>query len=203
MLTPHMPIAIVRLTDLTDAVAISRALLAGGLTTLEFTLTNSAALQAVAQTRAALGDAVTVGVGTVLSAQHAHEAIAAGAEFLVTPIVRRDVIAAGVAAGVPVASGAFTPTEIWDAWEAGAALVKVFPARSLGPGYIKDILAPLPTLKLVPTGGIDIENCAAYIQAGAFSVGVGSNLVDPKLIAAKNWAELSHRAAQYVAACQG
>lgn len=203
MLTPHMPIAIVRLTDLTDAVAISRALLAGGLTTLEFTLTNSAALQAVAQTRAALGDAVTVGVGTVLSAQHAHEAIAAGAEFLVTPIVRRDVIAVGVAAGVPVASGAFTPTEIWDAWEAGAALVKVFPARSLGPGYIKDILAPLPTLKLVPTGGIDVENCAAYIQAGAFSVGIGSNLVDSKLIAAKNWAELSRRAAQYVAACQG
>ena len=166
MLTPHMPIAIVRLSDLTDAVAISRALLEGGLTTLEFTLTNSAALEAVAQTRAALGDAVTVGVGTVLSAQQAHESIAAGAEFLVTPIVRRDVIAAGVEAGVPVACGAFTPTEIWDAWETGAALVKVFPARSLGPGYIKDILAPLPQLKLVPTGGIDVENCAAYIQAG-------------------------------------
>ena len=203
MLTPHMPIAIVRLNDLTDAVAISRALLEGGLTALEFTLTNSAALQAVTQTRAALGDAVTVGVGTVLSAQHARESIAAGAEFLVTPIVRRDVIATGVKVEVPVACGAFTPTEIWDAWEAGAALVKVFPARSLGPGYIKDILAPLPTLKLVPTGGIDVENCAAYIQAGAFSVGIGSNLVDPKLIAAKNWAELSRRAAQYVAACQG
>lgn len=201
MLQPRMPIAIIRLDDLTEAVAMSRALVAGGLTALEFTLTNSAALEAVAQARAALGDTALVGVGTVLDAAAAQASIAAGAQFLVTPIVRRDVIGEGRAQDVPVACGAYTPTEIWDAWQAGASVVKVFPARSLGPGYIKDVLAPLPELKLVPTGGVDLDNCAAYMKAGAFSVGIGSNLVDPKLVAASDWAELTRRAQAYVAAC--
>lgn len=203
MLEPRMPIAIVRLDDLTEAVAISRALVEGGLTALEFTLTNRAALDAVTQARAALGDKAQVGVGTVLDAAAAQASIAAGAQFLVTPVVRRDVIGEGRAQNVPVACGAYTPSEIWDAWQAGAALVKVFPARALGPGYIKDVLAPLPELKLVPTGGVDLENCAAYIKAGAWSVGIGSNLVDPKLVAAKDWAELTRRARAYVAACRG
>lgn len=202
MLTAHMPIAIIRLDDLTEAVAISRALVEGGLTALEFTLTNSTALDAVASARAALGDTATVGVGTVLIAEQAQAAIEAGAQFLVTPAVRRDVISVAKAQGVPVACGAFTPTEILDAWEAGAPYIKVFPARTLGPSYIKDVLAPLPDLKLVPTGGVDLDNCAAYIKAGAFSVGIGSNLVDPKLVAAKDWAELTRRAAAYVAACR-
>lgn len=202
MLTARMPIAIIRLDDLTEAVAISRALVEGGLTALEFTLTNSAALDAVASARTALGETATVGVGTVLTAEQAQGAIEAGAQFLVTPAVRRDVISVAKAQGVPVACGAFTPTEILDAWEAGAPYIKVFPARTLGPSYIKDVLAPLPDLKLVPTGGVDLDNCAAYIKVGAFSVGIGSNLVDPKLVAAKDWAELTRRAAAYVAACR-
>ena len=201
MLSPRMPIAIIRLDDLSEAVAIGQALVAGGLTALEFTLTNSAALEAVAQARAVLGDTAMVGVGTVLDAAAAQASIAAGAQFLVTPIVRRDVIDEGRAQHVPVACGAYTPTEIWEAWQAGAALVKVFPARALGPGYIKDVLAPVPELKLVPTGGVDLENCAAYMKAGAYSVGIGSNLVDPKLVAAKDWAELTRRARAYVEAC--
>lgn len=201
MLPYRMPIAIVRLDDLSEAVAISNALVEGGLTALEFTLTNRAALEAVADARAVLGETAQVGVGTVLDAEAAQAAIAAGAQFLVTPVVRRDVIGEGRAQGIPVACGAYTPTEIWDAWQAGAALVKVFPARALGPAYIKDVLAPLPDLKLVPTGGVDLENCAAYIKAGAYSVGIGGNLVDPKLVAAKDWAELTRRARAYVEAC--
>lgn len=202
MLPARMPIAIIRLDDLSEAVAISRALVDGGLTALEFTLTNSAALEAVAQARSALGDSALVGVGTVLNAHAAHASITAGAQFLVTPVVRRDVIGEGRAQNVPVACGAYTPTEIWDAWQAGAAVVKVFPARALGPNYIKDVLAPLPDLKLVPTGGVDLENCGAYMKAGAWSVGIGGNLVDPKLVATKDWAELSRRAQAYVEACR-
>lgn len=203
MLSPRMPIAIIRLDDLSEAVAISQALVEGGLTALEFTLTNRAALDAVAQARAALGDRALVGVGTVLDVKAAQASITAGAQFLVTPVVVRDVIAEGRAQDVQVACGAYTPTEIWEAWQAGAAVVKVFPARALGPGYIKDVLAPLPDLKLVPTGGVDLDNCAAYMKAGAYSVGIGSNLVDPKLVAAKNWAELTRRARAYVEACAG
>lgn len=203
MLEARMPIAIVRLEDLTEAVALAEALVAGGLTSLEFTLTNSRALHAVAGARAALGDAASIGVGTVLNGQQARDAIAAGAQFLVTPVLRHDVIGEGVAQGVPVVCGAFTPTEIWEAWQAGAPLIKVFPARSLGPSFVKDVLAPLPDLKLVPTGGVDLDNCAAYIKAGAWSVGLGSNLVDSKLVAAHNWAELTRRARAYVEACRG
>ena len=201
MLQARMPIAIIRLDDLRAAVAISQALVEGGLTALEFTLTNSAALAAVSDARAALGDAAMIGVGTVLTAAQAQDSAAAGAQFLVTPVLRREVIEAAQAASIPIACGAFTPTEILDAWQAGAQMVKVFPARTLGPSYIKDVLAPLPDLKLVPTGGVDLENCAAYIKAGAFSVGIGSNLVDPKLVAAHDWAELTRRARAYVEAC--
>lgn len=202
MIPPRMPVAIVRLDDLSDAVAISRALVAGGLTALEFTLTNKAALRAVEQSRAALGEAAQIGAGTVLDAQQARDAIAAGAQFLVTPVLRRDVIGEGKAVGVPVACGAFTPTEIWEAWQAGAPYVKVFPARTLGPSFVKDVLAPLPELKLIPTGGVDLDNCAAYMKAGAYSVGIGSNLVDAKLVAARDWAELTRRAQAFVAACR-
>ena len=201
MLQARMPIAIIRLDDLRAAVAISQALVEGGLTALEFTLTNSAALAAVSDARTALGAAAMIGVGTVLTAAQAQDSAAAGAQFLVTPVLRREVIDVAHSQSMPIACGAFTPTEILDAWQAGAQMVKVFPARTLGPGYIKDVLAPLPDLKLVPTGGVDLENCAAYIKAGAFSVGIGSNLVDPKLVAAHNWAELTRRARAYVEAC--
>ncbi len=198
----HRPIAIVRLDDLSEAVELGRALVEGGIRALEFTLTNRDAVAAVAQVRADLGEAAVVGAGTVLSADAAREAIAGGAQFLVTPTLEPDVIAAGREGGVPVVSGAFTPTEILAAWRHGAELVKVFPARALGPGYIKDVLAPLPDLRLVPTGGVDLENCGAFLAAGAYTVALGSNLVDSKLVARRDWQALAALARRYVEACE-
>jgi 2-dehydro-3-deoxyphosphogluconate aldolase/(4S)-4-hydroxy-2-oxoglutarate aldolase len=192
----------VRLDDLSAAVEIGRALVEGGIRSLEFTLTNRDALAAVTQVRTDLAGAAWVGAGTVLTADAARKAIGAGAQFLVTPTLEPDVITAGREAGVPVVCGAFTPTEILAAWRHGAELVKVFPARVLGPGFIKDVLAPLPDLRLVPTGGVDLENCRAFLGAGAYTVALGSNLVDATLIAKRDWQALAALARRYVEACE-
>lgn len=201
-LEPGSPIAIVRLNDLSQAVNIGRALHSGGITALEFTLTNQEAFDAIRQVRADLGANAVVGAGTVLDRQQAGKAIEAGAEFLVTPTFEPDVIACGREQAVPVVCGAFTPSEILHASQQGAAFVKVFPVRSLGPAYIKDVLAPLPDLRLVPTGGVGLDNCAAFIQAGAFTVAVGSSLVDERLIRDQDWESLSRVAQRFVEACR-
>ena len=200
-LRPGEPVAIVRLDDLAEAAAIGEALVEGGIRALEFTLTNPDALKAVGEVRARLEDRALVGAGTVVDGESAGEAISAGAQFVVTPIYQRDVIERGRESGVPVISGAMTPTEVFAAWQDGADLVKVFPARSLGPAYIKDLLGPLPQLKLVPTGGVNLDNCAAFIKAGAYTVALGSNLVDEAVISHRDWGALSALARQYVEAC--
>lgn len=199
----HQPIAVVRLPDLGDALALSCALVEGGIRALEFTLTNREALAAIETVRPHLPKGVLVGAGTVLDAESARAAILAGAQFLVTPTVQLDVVACALQHDVPVVCGAFTPTEILQAARAGADLVKVFPAGPVGPAYIKDILGPLPELKLVPTGGITLENCRRFLQAGAYTVGVGGSLVDKTLVARKDWAALSALARRYVEACGG
>lgn len=197
----RQPIAIVRLDDLSDAVQLSRALCEGEVNALEFTFTNELAPQAITQVRQELGESVVVGAGTVLDTQHAEIAIEAGAQFLVTPALLPEVIATGRRHNVPVVCGAFSPTEILTAWNAGADYVKVFPAGRLGPGYLKDVLAPLPNILLVPTGGVGLENCAAFLAAGAYTVAIGSQLVDKNLVRAKDWAALTRLAKQYVHAC--
>jgi 2-dehydro-3-deoxyphosphogluconate aldolase/(4S)-4-hydroxy-2-oxoglutarate aldolase len=184
-------VAVVRLEDYTRAVDVARALVAGGITVLEFTLTGQGAIEAVSATRKALGDSVCVGVGTVLEAEDAEAAIDAGAEFAVTPAVRRQVIAVCVKRQTLVLGGGFTPTELLDAHEAGAELVKLFPARLGGPKFIKDVLAPLPFLKLVPTGGVGLENARDYLAAGAVAVGIGGNLVSTKLVAAEAFDQIT------------
>ena len=150
-------VAIIRLDDLSQAVSISRALLDAGVYLQEFTLSNPKAMDAIREVRAALpafdGNSAAIGLGSVRSVAEVDQAVEAGAQFIVTPIMRPEVIARCRAAGVPVMPGAYTPTEIAAAWDAGAAFVKVFPVRSLGPSYIKDVLAPMPFLKLMPTGG--------------------------------------------------
>jgi 2-dehydro-3-deoxyphosphogluconate aldolase/(4S)-4-hydroxy-2-oxoglutarate aldolase len=198
---PRQPIAIVRLDDLEQAVEISRALLAGGITAQEFTMTNPDALEALAEVQRELPRELLVGAGTVLDAGMAQSALAAGAEFLVTPAFLPDVIMVGRRAGVPVVSGAFTPTEILGAWRAGADLVKVFPSGGVGPAYIKDILGPLPTIPLVPTGGVNLKNCAAFLAAGAYTVAIGSSLVGKELVRQQDWQALADLARQYVRAC--
>jgi 2-dehydro-3-deoxyphosphogluconate aldolase/(4S)-4-hydroxy-2-oxoglutarate aldolase len=184
-------VAVVRLEDYTRAVDVARALVAGGITVLEFTLTGQGAIEAVSATRKALGDSVCVGVGTVLEAKHAEMAIDAGAEFAVTPALRRQVIEACVKRQTLVLSGGLTPTELLEAYEAGAELVKLFPARLGGPKYLKDVLAPLPFLKLVPTGGVGPENAHDYLAAGAVAVGIGGDLVSSKLVAAEAFDQIT------------
>ena len=195
------PIAIVRLDDLSEALAIGQALADGGISALEYTLTNPEALNAVMQVRAELGEAVLVGAGTVLDVPSARNAIAAGAQFLVSPTLESAVIAVGRKQNVPVICGAMTPSEILTAHRLGAQLVKVFPARALGPAYIKDVLAPLPGLRLVPTGGVGLDNCRAFLDAGAYAVGLGSALIDPHLVATADWPALTALARRYVQAC--
>jgi 2-dehydro-3-deoxyphosphogluconate aldolase/(4S)-4-hydroxy-2-oxoglutarate aldolase len=184
-------VAVVRLEDYTRAVDVAQALAAGGITVLEFTLTGQGAIEAVSATRKALGNSVCVGVGTVLKAKEADAAIDAGAQFAVTPAVLRQVIATCVKRQTLVVGGGFTPTELLEAYEAGAELVKVFPARLGGPKFIKDVLAPLPFLRLVPTGGVSAENARDYLSAGAVAVGIGGNLVSNKLVAAEAFDQIT------------
>ncbi|HEX4203494.1 MAG TPA: bifunctional 4-hydroxy-2-oxoglutarate aldolase/2-dehydro-3-deoxy-phosphogluconate aldolase [Ktedonobacteraceae bacterium] len=201
VLPPRRPIAIIRLDDLAEAIQISRALLAGGVGALEFTLTNKQALAALEQVRQEFGTRLTVGVGTVLDAEAARAAIDAGAQFLVTPALLPDVIAVAKQREVPIACGAYTPTEMLSAWRLGADLVKVFPASQLGPGYIKDVLAPLPDLRLVPTGGVNLDTCAAFLAAGAYTVAAGSQLVGKDLVRQQDWTALTDLARRFVQAC--
>ena len=139
------------------------------------------------------------GAGTVLDADTVHRAAGAGAQFIVSPVFRREVIRAAHAEGVPVMPGCFTPTEILEAWDMGADLVKVFPATSVGPGYLKDIRGPLPQVKLMPTGGVSIDNAGDWLRAGAVAVGVGSAIVDTKAIAAKQFNVIADNARRIVA----
>lgn len=197
-------VAIVRLPDLSDAINLSRALLEGGITALEFTLTNREALKAITEVRAALPEfsngQAAIGAGTVRNPEDAEASIDAGAEFIVSPTTNFETIKVCVQRSIAIMPGAMTPTEIEAAWEAGAQVVKVFPARAFGPAYLKDLLSPMPELKLMPTGGVDLHNTSDYIKNGAFGVGIGGNLVDPKRIAAQEWAELTAMARAYVQA---
>jgi 2-dehydro-3-deoxyphosphogluconate aldolase / (4S)-4-hydroxy-2-oxoglutarate aldolase len=196
-------VAIVRLPDYDRAVDVARALVAGGVDVLEFTLTGRGAMEAVAATRRELGETALVGIGSVLLADQAVTAIDHGAQFIVTPALRHPVIAACVNRNVPIACGALTPTELLDAHEAGAELVKLFPARLGGPSYLKDVLAPLPFLKLVPTGGVGPENAQAYLGAGAAALGIGGNLIAADAVAAGDFARITATARECVAAVRG
>lgn len=193
-------VAIVRLENYDAAIEVARALVAGGISVLEYTLTGRGAIQAVEKVRAELGDAVTVGVGSVLQPQDANTAIDAGAQFVVTPAVRRQVIAACVNRKIPILSGGFTPTELLEAYEAGCELVKLFPAQLGGPRYLKDVLAPMPFLKLVPTGGVSVENAREYLAAGAVALGIGGNLISKKAVAAGAFEEITTAARTSAAA---
>jgi 2-dehydro-3-deoxyphosphogluconate aldolase/(4S)-4-hydroxy-2-oxoglutarate aldolase len=196
----HKLIAIVRVDDLSGAIDLARALLDGGIRALEFTLTNPEAIAALRAVKAACGafdrGEAAIGIGSVLKPDQAREAIEAGAQFIVSPTTNFQTIAVCRQANVVVVPGAFTPTEILAAWEAGASAVKVFPARSVGPTYLKDVREPLPFLRLIPTGGINLDNLGEYLQH-AFALGVGGNLVDKQLIAARDWASLTELAGRY------
>lgn len=199
-LTRAAIIAVVRAPRRDLAVPLSQALVAGGVIAVEITTTTPDALNAIRDVRAALGDAVMVGVGTVLENITCRGALDAGAEFVVSPILRGSMVPLCHAAEVPVMLGSYTPTEAQLAYEAGADFVKLFPADGLGPGYIKALRAPLPHLRLVPTGGVDLGNAADFLSAGCAALGIGSSLVSADILKNQDWAELTRRAAAFMAA---
>jgi 2-dehydro-3-deoxyphosphogluconate aldolase/(4S)-4-hydroxy-2-oxoglutarate aldolase len=193
---------IVAVVRLESAAALSRlveALAAGGARAIEVTMTVPGAIDSIRHLASSVPDDILLGAGTVLDPDTARRAIDAGARFVVAPVFRPAVIAACHAADVPAMPGCYTPTEILDAWDAGADIVKVFPANGLGPSFLKDVKAPLPHVKLMPTGGVSIENAGDWLRAGAVAVGVGSALVDPRLVAAGDFAAITDRATRIVA----
>ncbi|MBS1862177.1 MAG: bifunctional 4-hydroxy-2-oxoglutarate aldolase/2-dehydro-3-deoxy-phosphogluconate aldolase [Actinobacteria bacterium] len=169
-------IAILRSESADEGLRAAAALVAGGVEALEFSLASPAALAALQMAVAELGSVASLGAGTVLTSDAARAAVEAGAEFLVSPNVDPSVGAAALELDVLHLPGALTPTEVAAALTGGAPLVKLFPAVRLGPGYVRDLLAPFPDLKLVPTGGIDAGNAAAFLSAGAAAVAVGGAL---------------------------
>ncbi len=192
-------VAIIRMPDPAALRAVVDALAEGGVRALEVTMTVPRAIESIAEIAPTLPAGFLFGAGTVLDAATVHRAVDAGAQFIVSPVFRREVINAAHEKGVPVMPGCFTPTEILEAWDMGADLVKVFPATSVGPGYLKDIRGPLPQVKLMPTGGVTIDNAGDWLRAGAVAVGVGSALVDTKAIAAKQFNVIADNARRIVA----
>jgi 2-dehydro-3-deoxyphosphogluconate aldolase / (4S)-4-hydroxy-2-oxoglutarate aldolase len=195
-------VAIVRMDDAAGLGQVAHAIKEGGVDVIEFTMTTPGALDIIAKSTAEFGSSVLLGAGTVLDTETARAAILAGARFLVAPTLNLDVIALAHRYDVAILPGVFTPTEMLTAWEAGADLLKVFPATALGPQYFKDVLAPLPYLRMVPTGGVSLENCGDFIKAGAVSVAVGSNLGDKKAVKEGRWADLTATAKKFVDAVQ-
>jgi len=186
-------IAVVRLPESTGLRGVAAALAAGGVAAVEITLTTPGALDAIADLASQGGDSV-IGAGTVLDEKAARNVIAAGARFVVSPTLDRGVVRYCRDQGVTCLPGAFTPTELLEAWRAGAALVKLFPASALGPRYLREVLAPLPFLHVVPSGGVSLDNAGDWIRAGAAAVSVGGALVSGTLVRDQSWGELTARA---------
>ncbi|ACM58420.1 2-dehydro-3-deoxyphosphogluconate aldolase/4-hydroxy-2-oxoglutarate aldolase [Halorubrum lacusprofundi ATCC 49239] len=174
-------IAILRGVNTADAVAVADAVVDAGVTALEITADTPNSMSSIEAISDRVDDAL-VGAGTVLDAETARAAQLAGAEFLVTPTVNRNVIRTANRYGTPIAVGAYTPTEALEAYQAGADAVKVFPAKTGGPDHVAAIGGPLPQIPLVPTGGVSAENAGAYVRAGAVAVGVGGSIVDHEAI---------------------
>ena len=162
-----------------------------GLNTIEITMNSLDAENMIRYAREKYSNSLNVGAGTVCTLQDLDKALSAGAQFIVTPIMNEQIIEVCLKKQVPIFPGAFTPTEIFKAWSAGANMVKVFPTTELGPQYIKDIKSPLNQIRLMPTGGVNIDNCINYLRAGAEGLGIGSQLFDKTLIRDKNWEALS------------
>ena len=187
-------VAIIRANSSNELIEAAEAIQTGGVNVIEITMTTPDALRVITEVATRFGDSVLIGVGSVLDSETARAAMLAGAEFVVSPVTKPEVIEICNRYGKVVIPGAFTPTEILTAWELGADYVKVFPSTGVGPSYIKDIKAPLPQIPLIPTGGISADNAAEYISAGATALGVGSSLVNSRFIETKDFAKLTERA---------
>jgi 2-dehydro-3-deoxyphosphogluconate aldolase/(4S)-4-hydroxy-2-oxoglutarate aldolase len=191
-------IAIVRTDVPAPLTEAARALVAGGVRAVEITLNTPGALEAITHLRHQQTATLRIGVGTVLDADDARRAIESGAEFVVTPTLQPDTIAVCRERGIPSVCGCMTPTEALAAHRAGADFIKVFPADTLGVAYVRAILAPLPFLKLIPTGGVGRDNIADFIRAGCAGVALGSNLVGKDILRDGDWDRLTRLAQEYV-----
>jgi 2-dehydro-3-deoxyphosphogluconate aldolase/(4S)-4-hydroxy-2-oxoglutarate aldolase len=192
-------VAVIRIKEPEKLRAVVDAIAEGGIRALEVTMTVPGAVELIRQLAPTLPAGFIFGAGTVVDGETVHRVVDGGAQFIVSPVFRRDVIEACRLRHVASMPGCFTPTEILDAWDAGADIVKVFPATTLGPGYLKDIHGPLPHVKLMPTGGVTLDNAGDWIRAGAVAVGVGTALLDAKAIAAGDFAALRANAERIVA----
>lgn len=192
-------VAVVRAESGERLAKVVRALAEGGVTAAEITFTVPDAVGVIRAVREELGERIVLGAGTVLDPETARAALLAGAEYIVAPTVNPEVIRLCRRYDKVVMPGAFTPTEVLAAWEAGADVVKVFPADAVGPAYLKALRGPLPQIRLMPTGGVDLSTASAFLDAGACCLGVGGSLVDPKAVAAGDFARLRDLASQYAA----
>lgn len=191
-------IGIVRNISLEDVMEILPLYVEAGLTTIEITMNTPGAEDMIRHGVNNFGSSLNVGAGTVCKKDELEKALEAGAQFIVTPVIRRKIIRSCVKQEIPIFPGAFTPTEIYEAWSLGASMVKVFPAKALGAGYIKDIKAPLNQIKLLPTGGVDLDTIDSFKKAGADGFGIGGPLFKKNLIHEKDWAGLKEHFKKFV-----
>ncbi|MEU4451158.1 bifunctional 4-hydroxy-2-oxoglutarate aldolase/2-dehydro-3-deoxy-phosphogluconate aldolase [Nocardioides sp. NPDC023903] len=195
-------LVVVRASRLDDPVALCHALAAGGIRTVELTYTTPGLTDLISQVSARAED-IVIGAGTVVNADQARAALAAGARFLVTPGLppeAAEIVAEGHAAGAAVVLGALTPTEVLTATALGADAVKIFPARSVGPRYFSDLRGPFPEVALIPSGGVDEDNAAEFLRAGAVAVTAGTSVVQPADVDEARWEQITTNAARFRAA---
>ncbi len=190
-------VAIMRANSPKSLLQAAQAIHAGGLSVIEVTMTTPDALDVIRQAAGEMADRVCIGAGSVLDAETARAAILAGAKFIVTPVLDIGVIRTGNRYSVPVMMGCYTPTEAKVAWEEGADAVKLFPATQGGLSYMKALQAPLPQIDFIPTGGVNLDNAAAFLHAGAFALGVGSALVSGSLLESGDFDEITRRASAF------
>jgi len=193
-------IVVLRAPDAADYDGVLDVLVDAGIRSVELTLTTPGTLERLPDLLARFGAAADIGVGTVVDGEQLNAAVRAGAHYLVTPIADPELVTAATRAGVPIVPGGLTPTELFGAWRAGAAAVKIFPANVVGAGYLKDLRGPFPGIAAVPSGGVDLAGASAWLAAGAAAVSVGGPLLGDALRGG-DLAALRDRAAEFVALC--
>jgi 2-dehydro-3-deoxyphosphogluconate aldolase / (4S)-4-hydroxy-2-oxoglutarate aldolase len=195
-------VAVIRTDSIERALAAALAVIDGGFRAIEITYSFAGATDAIAKLTDTNGTDLLIGAGTILNGQQAHEAVRAGARFLVSPCVLPEVIDAAHENQVTVIPGAFTPTEIYTAHSLGADIVKIFPAVRFGPEYLRAVRGPLPHIPIMPTSGVDASNVAEWFRAGAIAVGAVASVLDPELIQNGDWNAITDRAREFMNAVQ-
>ncbi len=191
-------IAVVRARSAGQVLPLAEALISGGMKAIEITFTTPDAPKAIREVHSHFGESAVVGAGTILKEEQLEQAIDAGARFAVSPILRPDLVKPSHVAGSPIMLGAYSPTEAQRAFEAGSDMVKIFPADTLGPAFIKALRAPLPHLPIVPTGGVNLDTMEAFLNAGCHALGVGSSLISSAILQNDDWPQLEQRAKAFI-----